>query len=142
MTDITTPTIEKSTGRLLIILALGDAAIFIFFAAAGRTAHDLPPGESPLLTLLGIAAPFAIAWYIVALLVGVYRRTSLDSLRQLLVRTLLAWIIACALGLIARSLLLQRPIIMAFALTTLGINAALLLGWRLIVSFIYTRRIR
>jgi len=43
--------------RVQIILALGDTAIFIFFAAAGRASHDLPPGESPVLTLLGVAAP-------------------------------------------------------------------------------------
>jgi hypothetical protein len=141
MTDLSTSTTRAhQSTRTQIILALGDASIFIFFAAAGRAAHGLPPGDSPLLAVLGVAAPFAMSWYIVAFLLGVYHHTALNPLSRLLTRTLLAWIIACGLGLIVRSLLSQSPIIPAFALTTFSINAALLLGWRVSAGFIRARR--
>jgi hypothetical protein len=112
-----------------LVLAAGDLAVFVFFAVQGRAAHDLPLGASPLLTVFIIAAPFAAPWYVIAALTGAFR---VIEPKRALLRATIAWPIAGAIGLLLRGVMLQRPIPLAFALVALGVNAALLLAWRLV----------
>ncbi len=119
--------------REQIILALGDAVIFIFFAVQGRATHEIPLGPNPVLTVLIVAAPFAVPWFILAGLMSVYRAETMVHAGRTLFWTFIAWLSAGSIGLVARSLILQRPMLPMFAAAVLGINAALLLGWHLAV---------
>jgi uncharacterized membrane protein YeaQ/YmgE (transglycosylase-associated protein family) len=125
--------------RAQIILALGDTLIFVFFAVEGRATHDLPLGSSPVLTVLSVAAPFAIPWFIMAALLGIYRSETIAHPARMLSWTVITWLSGGCIGLIARAMILQRAVIPVFAEVTLGINGALLLGWRLIFSLVSTR---
>jgi len=119
--------------REQIILALGDAVIFVFFAVQGRTMHEISLGPNPVLTVLVVATPFAVPWFILAGLMSVYRSETMAHAGRTLFWTIIAWLSAGSIGLVARSLILQRPMLPMFAAAVLGINAALLLGWHLTV---------
>jgi hypothetical protein len=121
-----------------LVLAAGDLAVFVFFAAQGRAAHDLPLGASPLLTALIIAAPFAAPWYVIAGLAGAFR---VIEPKRAWLRAAIAWPIAGSIGLLLRGAILQRPVPLAFALVALGINGALLLAWRLVFQRFVARRL-
>jgi len=125
-----------SSMRRAAALALGDLLVFAFFAVQGRATHQLPPGDTLILTFAAAAAPFAAPWFVIAGLSGVYRSATLARPKRLLALTAIAWIAACAAGLAVRSLILQRPILPAFALTVLGINMALLLAWHALFAFL------
>jgi len=56
------------------------------------------------------------------------------QLQLLLARTAIIWLIAGPIGLIARAAIFQLPVLLGFAAAVLGINGALLLGWRLVFS--------
>ena len=53
--------------RLLSVLAAGDAAVFVLFAAIGRGSHDTDTGNA-----LTTAAPFLAAWAALAPPLGAY----------------------------------------------------------------------
>jgi hypothetical protein len=117
-----------------ITLAFGDALVFIFFAVEGRATHDMPLGPSPVITVLAVAAPFAVPWFILAGLLGLFRAETIAHLGRTLFWTTIAWPSAGSVGLVTRAMLLQRPLLPAFAEAALGINGAMLLGWHLIIS--------
>ena len=50
-------TVADSYARLLSVLAAGDAAAFVLFAAIGRGSHDSTTGNA-----LTTAAPFLATW--------------------------------------------------------------------------------
>jgi hypothetical protein len=125
---------------ILVLLAAGDTLIFVFFAVQGRATHDLPLGTSPVITILQVAAPFAVPWFLVAALLGAFRTGIVARPKRMLLTTAVAWIIAGSIGLAARWLILGRAPIVAFAAAALGINGALLLAWRGAFSFIAARR--
>ena len=56
-----------SYARLLSVLAAGDAAVFVLFAAIGRGSHDTDTGNA-----LTTAAPFLAAWAALAPPLGAY----------------------------------------------------------------------
>ena len=122
--------------REQIVLAIGDAVIFVFFAMQGRATHEISLGPNPVLTVLTVAAPFAVPWFIVAWAFGTFRPDVIRRVGHMLLQTAAAWLCAGCIGLVARAILLQRPLLPMFAIAVLGINGALLLGWRLIVSLI------
>ena len=53
--------------------------------------------------------------------------------------TAFAWLCGGSIGLVARTMIFQRPLLPAFAAAVLGINGSLLLGWRFIYSLIAAR---
>jgi hypothetical protein len=126
-------------GRAPIILAIGDALIFVFFAAQGRATHEMGLGTSPILTVLAVAAPFAVPWFALAALLGLYRDDIITRPVRMTFWTAVVWVSAGSIGLVIRTLLLDRPLVPQFAAAVLGINAALLLAWRLIASFVLPR---
>ncbi len=128
---------RADTGRLArIVLIVGDALALLSFAAGGLAAHDLPLDPFPAVTLVAIAAPFGVPWFILAWLWGVFRRDTLRQPGQMLLRTAIAWLSAGPMGLVARTLILQRPLPPSFAAVALGVPGAMLLGWHLAVSLI------
>ena len=122
--------------RTQIMLILGDALVFVFFAVQGRATHEMSLGSNPALTVLAVAAPFAAPWFVLAALLGVFRVETIARIEQTLFWTILAWLSAGSIGLVARSMILQRPMLPMFAAAVLGINAALLLAWHVGVSVV------
>ena len=139
MINSSSRTAERSPARLILIA--GDILIFVFFAVQGRATHGIPLGDSPVITTLTIAAPFAVPWFAVAALIGVFRSSTLAHPRRMLSTTGLAWLLAGCIGLLARAAFLQRAIVLPFIITVLGIIGALLITWHGLLSIIHSRRI-
>src|SRR3972149_9952595 len=105
--------------REQIILALGDVVIFVFFAVQGRSTHEMSLGSNPVLTVLTVAAPFAVPWFILAGLMSVYRAETMAHAGRTLFWTIIAWLSAGSIGLVVRSMILQRPMLPLFAAAAL-----------------------
>jgi DMSO/TMAO reductase YedYZ heme-binding membrane subunit len=122
-----------------LILIAGDMLIFVFFAVQGRATHDISLGDLPVATILAVSAPFAVPWFVIAALIGVFRTSTLAHPKRMLSRTGLAWLLAGCIGLLARAALLQRAIVLPFVVTALGIIGALLITWHALLSTVYSR---
>src|SRR5437016_10350579 len=70
-----------------ILLVIGDAIVFLIFAAVGRRSHGEAASISAFLQVVGTAAPFALGWFIVAPFVGAYRRLTTTGVRKMAQRT-------------------------------------------------------
>ena len=110
-----------------VALIVGDAISFLVFAAIGRRNHS---ENGAVVDVALTAAPFFVAWLVVAALTGALRGDLLQSSRRTLARTALAWLLAWPLGLGLRALVLQREIPLSFAIVVGIANTVLLLGWR------------
>jgi hypothetical protein len=122
------------------VLALGDALVFLVFSWIGRSSHREPVGVGALSAVVGTAAPFLVAWFLVAPLMGAYRATPGTSQRAMLGRTARTWMIAGPLGLLLRAAILRRGIPPSFALITLLTNLTLLLAWRELAGLAASRK--
>ncbi len=140
----------RRTGLVWLLLLLGDSISFIVFAMIGRSSHGR---VTELEALLEIVPPFLVVWLLVAPLLGAFRlhrkpaasehaeqAASSGLLRAFLWRTVLAWVIACPLGLGLRALYLQRSIPLTFAIVTFLSNLVLLVGWRALFGWLFVRR--
>ena len=67
------PLTSAATRRRTVILIVGDACMFVIFAAVGRASHHEASGLGAFLSVLQTAAPFAIGWFVVAPFLGAYR---------------------------------------------------------------------
>jgi hypothetical protein len=130
---------SRRISRAQVILLAGDALIFVFFAVEGRATHELGLGASPLLTVLTVAAPFAVPWFILAWVLDAFQPSTIRQPRRMLFATAFAWLCGGSIGLVARTMILQRPLLPAFAAAALGINGVLLLGWRGVFSLVAAR---
>jgi hypothetical protein len=119
------------------ILAIGDLVVFLAFPVLGASTHD---GALSVDTLLRTTLPFAIAWAVVAPLMGAYAPRVTNSLRRVVPRTLMAWAIAGPLALLGRIWLLDRPFELSFILVVLGVVGLLLVVWRAIYVMLPTTR--
>jgi hypothetical protein len=129
---------EKSTSlkrmpdvRRIAILVIGDALVFLIFAAIGRRSHGEAAGFGALLQIAQTAAPFAIGWFIVSPFLGAYRRGLEEQPRAMALRTLLAWLAAWPVSMALRGIFVDHAVPpWTFALITLVTNTILLLLWR------------
>lgn len=107
------------------VLALGDAIALSLFAPLGLLTHERG------ITLDGVlrnAGPILLGWFVVALLVGLYR--DYPNLGRLV----LTWAVGVPGGIAIRALWLSRDFdesTMVFALVTLAVTIAFLGAWRL-----------
>lgn len=99
----------------------------------------MPLGDQPVVTILTVSVPFAVPWFVFAVLIGVFRASTLAHPKRMLSRTGLAWLLAGCIGLLARAALLQRAIVLPFAVTALAIIGALLITWHGLLSAVYSR---
>ncbi len=119
----------------------GDLLVFLLFAAIGRASHGRLMEGPALWGVIQAAAPFLLAWGIVA--GGVFRLHPSDPTRSpaaVAGRAALAWLGAWGLGLLLRSLFLGRPAPLPFALITLAGNGTLLIAWRCLLQAWARRR--
>lgn len=112
--------------RLLSVLAAGDAAVFVLFAAIGRGSHDADTGNA-----LTTAAPFLAAWAALAPPLGAYPAGASKSIGQAAKTPLVAWLVAVPCGCALRGLLQQRMPAPPFWVIALIATLGLLEVWRL-----------
>lgn len=129
---------EQSLFARIATLAVGDALVFLIFAAIGRNSHGEASGLAAIPQIVLTAAPFAIGWFIVAPFIGVFRRELADQPKAMAMRTALAWLLAWPVGLLLRWFFVDRlktpPTsagdFTAFATVTFLFNMVVLLVWR------------
>ncbi len=129
--------------RVTAALAIGDALVFLVFAGVGRSSHHEASGFGALAAVVGTAVPFVLGWFLVAPVVGAYRRANLRSLGAMLGRTLLAWVAAWPVAMALRWIFAPRiaPRDFAiFALVVLATNAVFLGVWRGLFALVMGRR--
>lgn len=122
--------------RLATILIAGDLVVLLIFVIIGRMSHDMTSStiDSGIITGATLIVPWLIMVFAVKALPGA-------DLRQFILRSLTAWLIAVPLGLIARALMLGSNVIsVPFMLTTLALGGASVFGWRLLFAAIWLRR--
>ncbi|MHB8599944.1 MAG: DUF3054 domain-containing protein [Ktedonobacteraceae bacterium] len=134
------PKVQKEQSPLARIatLAVGDAIVFLIFAAIGRNSHGEASGLSAIPQIVLTAAPFAVGWFIVAPFLGVFRRGLADEPKAMAMRTALAWLLSWPVGLLLRWFFVDRlknpPTSAAdftsFATVTFLFNMVVLLVWR------------
>ena len=112
------------------VLAAGDLVCFLLFAALGRASHEESVLGPFFLGPLQTAAPFLATWAVAAPLAGAYNAHHTARPRGAILRALLAWAVADPLGVLLRSLILQRPVQLSFIVVAFLSNAAILSVWR------------
>ena len=106
--------------------ALVDALALLAFVVVGVIQHD---SGSPAGGLLRTAIPLLVSWFLVALLVGTYRRPGW-------VTALLTWAIAVPVGLTVRSVVRGGPWgsgLLTFGAVALAFTLLFVLGGRLLL---------
>ncbi len=129
------PTTAPTAGVLL-----GDLLVLFAFVATGQYAHNYYFWQAPLHTVF-ILIPFVIAWLVVAPLFGLFRRTTLGSLRQLVPRVGAAWIAASLVGGAIRATpLFPGGAPLSFLLANVAFGLLFFVSWRVLVVVAYRRR--
>ena len=122
-----------SPRRRVITLAIGDAIVFLVFASIGQNNH----GESlSIPSIIFIAIPFALGWFLVSPFVGAFRADIVSNPRRMANRTIQAWFLSWPVAMALRWLLVDRTRntsftgFITFAFVVLVINVVILLLWR------------
>jgi len=102
-----------------------DAVALLSFVVVGVSQHHARflPG------LLRTAIPLLVAWFLVGLLVGAYRRVGWTTM-------LVTWLVATPLGLVARSVVRGGPWgdgLLEFGAIAMGFTLLFLIGGRLLL---------
>ena len=108
------------------MVLLGDIAVFLAFVILGKTEH----GTIQIEALLRTALPFAIVWCAISPWLSAYRTSTLYDFRKTAWQIPLIWLLCGLVALFARALLTDRPLAPTFALVSLAVQGALLVGWR------------
>jgi hypothetical protein len=123
-------------GRI-ILLVIGDAIVFLIFAAVGRRSHGEAASFSSFLQIVGTAAPFALGWFIIAPLVGAYRRRQTTGVRKMAQWTALSWLAAWPATMLFRGVAVDRAVPpWTFMLISLISNMLFLEVWRVLFAWL------
>jgi hypothetical protein len=123
-------------GRI-IMLVIGDAIVFLIFAAVGRRSHGEAAGLSSFLQVVGTATPFALGWFIIAPLVGAYRRRQTTGVRKMAQWTALSWLAAWPVTMLFRGVAVDRAVPpWTFMLISLISNMLFLEVWRVLFAWL------
>jgi hypothetical protein len=80
-----------------------------------------------------------VPWFILAWVLDAFQLDTIRQPRRMVFTTAFAWLSGGSIGLVARTMILQRPLLPTFAAVALGINGVLLLGWRFVFSLVAAR---
>ncbi|MFL5627848.1 MAG: DUF3054 domain-containing protein [Ktedonobacteraceae bacterium] len=133
---LTKPGVAKTPAEMpdkqrIAVLVVGDVLAFLAFAAIGRGSHGEASGFAAIPQIVLTALPFAAAWFIVAPLVGAYRRDLTADPRKMAKRTALAWLLSWPVAMALRGIFVDHGIPpLSFAIITLIFNTVILLIWR------------
>jgi len=132
-----------SPRRRVITLVIGDAIVFLVFASIGQNSHGEPLSVP---SIIFVALPFALGWFLVAPFVGAFRGDIVSEPRRMTNRTIQAWFLSWPVAMALRWLLVDRThntsliSFLTFALVVLLVNTVILLLWRW--PFAFNNRIR
>jgi hypothetical protein len=115
------------------LLVVGDLIVVLLFSAIGRVSHQMTPDPK---SVLYTALPFAVAWLIVGALVGTFKTASVEGVGRAFKMTILTVVLAAPLGVLLRSLLLGRMMILSFWIVGSVSLAVLMLAWRLLYAYV------
>lgn len=122
------------------VVLLGDILGVLLFIVWGLYSHQTLAWEVPGYTLTRFA-PFLIAWVVLAPLVGLYHRRTLQSYRLTLALLVAGWTLVAPLGsLIRASSLFSGGASVVFVLVNLVFGLVVLVPWRLGVVAAVRRR--
>ncbi len=133
------PLTTTANRRRTVVLILGDACMFLIFAAVGRDTHGEAAGLGALLQVVETAAPFALGWFLVSPFLGVYRESVTSSVRTMLKHTALGWVCAWPVALVLRGLFRQEIPPLSFAIVVLIANLVFLSVWRGLFALVANR---
>ena len=123
-------------GRI-ILLVIGDAIVFLIFAAVGRRSHGEAGGLDSFLQIVGTAAPFALGWFVIAPLVGAYRRRRTTGVGKMAQWTALSWLAAWPVAMLFRGVAVDRAVPpWTFMLISLISNMLFLEVWRVLFAWL------
>ena len=120
---------------LVLVAALGDLAVFAFFVIAGRAEHGIIQEAAFWRTAL----PFAAVWFALSPWIGAFRSSTLTSARASAWRIPLIWLLCGVIAVVLRVWLTDRAFQLTFALVAIGVQAIMLLGWRVALSLVSRR---
>ncbi|KAI6687973.1 hypothetical protein NL676_024801 [Syzygium grande] len=118
----------KKWGRVGL-LAGGDVAALLVFAAIGRFSHGFPVFD---LETLRTADPFVAGWFLGAYFLGGYAGDGRgeNGLSKAVLSTIKSWAVGIPLGIAIRAVLSSHIPPYNFILVTMGSTGVLLIGWR------------
>lgn len=120
---------------LILIAALGDLAVFALFVFAGRAEHGIIQEAAFWRTAL----PFAAVWFALSPWLGAFRISTLTSVRASAWRIPLIWLLCGVIAVVLRVWLTDRTFQLTFALVAIGVQAVMLVGWRVAFSLVSRR---
>lgn len=120
--------------RRALVIAVGDIAVIGVIIVAGMLHHYINP-ITELVHTIQVAAPFLIAWLVVAPLVGAYSRRSVTEMPMSIRTATVAWVLATLLG----SVLRATPYFpggaqLSFVGVMVGFGAIGIVAWRTVVG--------
>jgi hypothetical protein len=128
--------------RVPLILLIGDIIALCLFVFAGQRDHNTVDAINPILGVLKTAAPFVVSFVAAASLLGAYPRAEWTP-RNLLLRSLNAWLVAAPFALVLRALLNgQGAIPVIFIVTAITFGGIFLMVWRIGFVLIAMRLMR
>ncbi len=131
---------QRSTDRnhLLIALAvIGDALVFVLFIALTPIEH----GSVEIEAFWRTGLPFAGVWLLASPWLGAFRASTLTRLRLAVWRVPFIWLGCGIVAVMLRVWLTDRTFSWTFTVVSIGLVAAMLLAWRLLL-LLAARRIR
>ncbi len=134
-------TSSSHSGRV-ILLVVGDAIVFLIFAAVGRRSHGEAASISSFLQVAATAAPFALGWFMISPFVGAYRRRQTSGVRNMAQRTALSWLAAWPVALLFRGIAVDHGVPpLSFMLVSLLSNMVFLQVWRGLFAWLEQKRL-
>lgn len=118
--------------RRTAIVVIGDLLVFLAFVILGGTEHGIIQPEA----LVRTALPFAATWFVLSPLLGTYRFSMLSNVRSTAWRIPAIWLVCGIIAIVLRAWLTDRTFQLSFAIVAIGVQAVLLLGWRLIFTVV------
>ena len=114
---------------LIAIAVLGDALVFVLFIALTPIEH----GSVEIAALWRTGLPFAGVWLLASPWLGAFRISTLTRWRLAVWRIPLTWLGCGIVAVLLRVWLTDRTFSWAFTLASIGILAAMLLAWRILL---------
>ncbi len=122
----------------IALLAAGDVLALLLFIGVGLQNHNMT--DNVVAAVARIAAPFLIGWFVAALALGAYSPGLVRNPGAFMLRSVLAWAVGMAVGLLLRNTVFGSDFSPVFAIITFVFTAIFLLGWRAAFTWLTNRR--